>query len=82
MSVVLPVLLAQLEPVVPLALLVTMVLRESPVLVVSPVVRELPVCRECPVSVELLVSPVPREREVMVVPREPMVPLAKMAHVV
>lgn len=39
------------------------VYRESLVLLVPPVAREPLVCRECPVSVELLVSPVPRERE-------------------
>lgn len=37
--------------------------RESLVLLVPLVVLEPPVCRECLVSVELLVSPVQRERE-------------------
>lgn len=37
--------------------------RESLVSLVPPAVLEPLVCRECPVSVELLVSPVQRERE-------------------
>lgn len=57
-------------------------LRESLVLPVPPVVLEPLVCRECLVSVELLVSPVQREREEMLVLREAKVLLAKMAAVV
>lgn len=65
-----------------LALLVTMEPRESLVLLVPLAVLEPPVCRECLVSVELLVSPEPREREAMLALREVMAPLAKMVLVV
>lgn len=70
---------AQWEAVVLLALLVAMEPRERLVLVVPPVVKEAPVCRECPVSVEQVVSPASREREVMLEPREVMAHSAKMA---
>jgi len=73
---------AQLEAAGLPALLVTMEPRESLVLVVPPVVKDPPVCRECLVSVDLVVCPVSREREVMLEPREVRAASAKMAHVV
>lgn len=74
-----PASLAQPEAVVLLDLLEAMEPRERLVLAVPPVVLDPPVCRECPVSEELLVSPEPREREVMAELRELMAPVAKMA---
>lgn len=75
-------LLDPLDLVVLMDLLVTMVLRVRLALLVPLVPWDPPECRECPESVVLEECPEAEETEVSLVPRDPMVLVAKMAPVV